>query len=62
MSDIDFVKHCLERNRGQWGRVARESDVKYKTIKNLMQGKVKDPRNSTVSQLANYFRADARPA
>lgn len=55
---LDFVKARLERLRGQWPRVAVESGVKYKTIKNIMQGKVKDPRGSNVERLRNYLRRE----
>lgn len=57
-STIEFVKGRLERLRGQWKRVALESGVPYKTIKNLMQGKVADPRNSTIESLRNYLRRE----
>lgn len=56
---LDFVKARLERLRGQWPRVALESGVKYKTIKNIMQGKVKDPRGSNIELLKNYLRREA---
>lgn len=58
-STVDLVKARLERLRGQWQRVANESGVPYKTIKNLMQGKVADPRNSTIERLRNYLRREA---
>jgi transposase len=51
----EVVKGKLERLRGQWLRVSRESGVKYKTIKNLMQGKVKDPRASSIDKLHDYL-------
>ena len=56
---LDFVKARLERLRGQWKRVSHESGVPYKTIKNIMQGKSKDPRTSNVERLRNYLRRDA---
>ena len=51
----EIVKARLERLRGQWQRVANESGVKYKTIKNVMQGKVKDPRSSNIDRLYTYL-------
>lgn len=54
-SRIEFVKHKLERLRGQWPRVARESGVKYKTIKNIAQGEVTDPRASNLDRLHAYL-------
>ena len=54
----EVVKGKLERLRGQWQRVALESGVKYKTIKNLMQGKVKDPRASSIDRLHSYLEKD----
>lgn len=56
---VDFVKERLTRLRGQWKRVAQESGVPYKTIKNLMQGKVVDPRNSTIEGLRTYLEREA---
>lgn len=55
IGSLDDVRGRLERLRGQWKRVARESGVPYKTIKNLMQGKVVDPRVSTLSRLHQYL-------
>lgn len=54
-SRTEIVKARLERLRGQWQRVASESGVKYKTIKNLMQGEVKDPRASNIDRLYDYL-------
>jgi predicted transcriptional regulator len=56
---LDFVKARLERLRGQWKRVATESGVPYKTIKNIMQGRTKDPRMSNVERLRDYLRREA---
>ncbi len=58
-SPVDFVKGRLERLRGQWKRVSVESGVPYKTIKNIMQGRVKDPRSSTIEELRNYLKRAA---
>lgn len=53
------VKARLSRLKGQWKRIADESGVPYKTIKNLMQGRVTDPRSSTIERLHNYLVEDA---
>lgn len=58
-SSTDYIRNRLERLRGQWTRVATESGVSYKTIKNFMQGKVKDPRHSNVEKLRNYLRRES---
>ncbi len=54
-SQLELVRTRLERLRGQWGRVARESGIGYTTIKNIMQGSTKDPRSSTVERLRTYL-------
>ena len=57
-TDVEQVKARLDRLRGQWGRISRESGVPYTTIKNLMQGLTKDPRSSTINTLRNYLRRE----
>jgi hypothetical protein len=54
-----FVREQLERNRGQWKRVAAESGVPYKTIKNFMQREDSFPRVPTLDKLHAYFRSSA---
>lgn len=57
-SRTEYVRGKLERLRGQWQRVANESGVKYKTIKNFMQGKAKDPRSSNIEKLHSYLSSE----
>lgn len=58
-TSLEFVKTRLFRLKGQWKRVATESGVPYKTIKNLMQGETLDPRTSTIDKLITYLGRDA---
>lgn len=48
----------LERHRGQWKRIALESGVPYKTIKNFMQREDSFPRVPTLNKLQAYFRSE----
>jgi len=55
----NWLRAQLERCRGQWKRVATESGVPYKTIKNFMQRSDSYPRVPTMSKLQGYFEAEA---
>jgi predicted transcriptional regulator len=58
-----FVKRRLEEARGYWPHISTATGVPYFTITNIVQGKVDDPRVSTVQRLVDYFHArDAEAA
>lgn len=54
---LDYVKEHLEAARGEWPRISEETGVPYFTITNIVQGKVEDPRVSTVQKLLTYFQS-----
>jgi hypothetical protein len=54
---LDYVKARLEAHRGEWPQIARITGVPYFTITNIVQGKVEDPRISTIQPLVDYFQA-----
>lgn len=54
---LEFVKKELDSARGKWPEIAKVTGVPYFTITNLVQGKVEDPRISTMQPLIDYFRA-----
>lgn len=54
---LDYVKGCLEAHRGEWPEISRQTEVPYFTITNIVQGKVEDPRISTVQKLFDYFQS-----
>ena len=56
-SILAFVKRRLEESRGYWPQISAATGVPYFTITNIIQGKVEDPRVSTVQRLVDYFRA-----
>jgi predicted transcriptional regulator len=53
---VEYVRGRLEAERGNWAEIVAQTKVPYFTIANLVQGKVKDPRMSTVQPLLDYFR------
>ena len=55
LETVGYVRGQLERNRGQWKRIATESGVPYKTIKNFMQREDSFPRLPTLNKLQAYF-------
>jgi predicted transcriptional regulator len=52
-----YVRGRLESARGTWPTISKTTGVPYFTITNLVQGKVDDPRLSTIQPLIDYFRA-----
>jgi hypothetical protein len=59
---LDYVKARLESHRGEWPKISRETGVPYFTITNIVQGKVEDPRVSTVQKLHDFFRSQEQAA
>lgn len=55
MNELEQVRAKLRETKGQWLRIARESNVSHRAIYNVVYGKV-DPRVSTVENLAKWFR------
>lgn len=56
---LEYVKNKLDESRGDWPAISKATGVPYFTITNLVQGKVEDPRISTVQRLTDYFRKQA---
>lgn len=54
---LDYVKEQLEQRRGDWPLISKTTGVPYFTITNIVQGKVEDPRISTIQKLYDYFRS-----
>lgn len=52
------VRRHLQRTRGSWAEVSQKSGVPYHTLTKIAQGKVADPRMSTVQLLLNHFAAE----
>lgn len=50
-----FVLAQLERRKGDWPEISKESGVPYFTISKIASGATNDSRISTVQKLANYF-------
>lgn len=60
---LAFVIRRLQESRGYWPQIALATGVPYFTITNIVQGKVDDPRVSTMQKLYDYFNArDAEAA
>tara|TARA_R110000868_G_scaffold142759_12_gene360247 strand:- start:722 stop:931 length:210 start_codon:yes stop_codon:yes gene_type:complete len=57
-----YVRGRLENARGTWPAISKHTGVPYFTITNLVQGKVDDPRLSTIQPLIDYFRAQDQAA
>ena len=53
MQRIERLKYLLSDRRLY--TVAKETGLTYQAIRNLLTGKVKDPKISTVEKLEQYF-------
>lgn len=65
MSNVEPIMAALRRQlqltRGRWADVSRKSGVPYHTLTKIAQGKVADPRVSTVQLLVDYFASATTP-
>lgn len=59
MSDFEYVRRKLPAGDDKAGleTVAKGSGVPFHTLLKIAKGKTADPRTSTVSRLAVYYRA-----
>lgn len=53
------VRRHLQQTRGKWTEVSHKSGVPYHTLTKIAQGKVADPRMSTVQLLLDHFAGEA---
>ncbi len=51
-----FVIDELQRVKGQWPKVARETGMSRRTIEKIARRELADPGVSSIERLANYFR------
>lgn len=59
MSDFEYVRRRLPRpkDKAELEVVAKGSGVSVHTLLKIVNGQTEDPRTSTVSRLAIYYRA-----
>ena len=58
---LEFVIERLRETEGDWPRVAAESGVHYRNVKNIGSGVVANPGVQHVEKLAKYFREISPP-
>lgn len=58
---LEFVITNLKATEGDWPRVAAESGVHYRNVKNIGSQVVGNPGVQHVEKLANYFRENPPP-
>lgn len=59
---LDELLARLERTKGHWPTVARESGVPYFTMMRLVQRRTTNPQLKTVQALMDYFDRQDRAA
>jgi len=57
-----FVLAHLERTKGQWPLVARESGVSKRTLEKIARGEIADPSVSHMQKLSDYFHREQAAA
>lgn len=55
-----YVVEQLQKCKGQWPRVARDTGVPVRSIEKIARMEWKDPGVTTVETLALYFRKPTR--
>jgi predicted transcriptional regulator len=58
-NSLTFVLAQLAAEKGGWKRISLESGIPYDTLTKIAQGRVKNPRWSTVQRLTKFFLARA---
>lgn len=58
-SIYSFVLTELEKAKGRWPDVARETDMSLSTLKKIARREVENPGVMHIEKLANYFRGQA---
>jgi transcriptional regulator with XRE-family HTH domain len=57
---LSFVVEELQKRKGQWPALSRESGVSKRTFEKIAHGLTRNPRIDTVEKLAVYFRRGVR--
>lgn len=55
---LQFVLVSLDRARGRWAHVSKESGVPYHTLTKIAQRRSANPRIDTVQRLHVYFAGE----
>lgn len=53
---LAFIITELEKRKGQWPALAKESGVSKRTFEKIVSGDTRNPRLETVEKLAAHFR------
>jgi hypothetical protein len=53
---FEYVLDQLQRCKGQWQVVARETQISKRTIEKIAAGQIADPGVIKIQKLAEYFR------
>ena len=52
----DYVVDQLQASKGQWSRVAEDTNMSKRTIEKIARREFKDPAVSFIERLYRYFR------
>lgn len=57
---LAYVVRELQARKGEWPRIASETDLDYSWLTKLAQGRIPDPGVNKVERLAFYFKGARR--
>ncbi len=55
-----YVIDELQRHKGRWSQVAKDTGISKRTIEKVARRETEDPGVSLVERLAGYFRSQAQ--
>lgn len=56
MDELDFVVVELQRRKGTWPAIERETGLDYSWLSKLARGLIGDPGIKKIARLARHFR------
>lgn len=57
MSTMEALRHDLDRARGRWPQISRDTSVDYFTIARIARGNTQNPRIDTFDKLRAWLDA-----
>lgn len=58
---LPYVVKQLQARKGEWPKIASDTELDYSWLTKLAQGRIPDPGVNKIEKLADYFRDHRRP-
>lgn len=58
---LPYVVKQLQARKGEWPKIASDTELDYSWLTKLAQGRIPDPGVNKIEKLADYFKDRRRP-